>query len=364
VIFEAFAQADSSTARRYGGTGLGLSICSALVERMGGRIWVESEAGKGSAFHFTARLHLSAEAIGNTPLADKARLRDVPVLVVDDNATNRRILEQTLRTWGMRPLAVESGFAALLALAEARCAGRSYPVLLTDNRMPEMDGFQLVEELRTRNHAPSAAILMLSSDGQPADLGRCRELGISVHLTKPVCQDDLMAALLRVLAPQSVLSSAVPLPPAPVARPLRILLAEDNRVNQRVAVRLLEKRGHSVEIAGDGCQAMEALEQREFDLLLLDVQMPRQDGIETVKAIRAREQASGTHLPVIGLSAHAMTTDRERCLAAGMDDYVTKPIQVEQLFAAIERLVPACAAREMEITGLLPSLTAVTAEQP
>ncbi len=361
VIFEAFAQADNSTARKFGGTGLGLSISAGLVRKMGGRIWVESEAGQGSAFHFTARLGVAAEGAAGITSADLARLRGVSVLVVDDNATNRRVLEQTLRNWGMQPVMAESGFTAILAVAEARVAKRPFPLLLTDNRMPEMNGFELVEALRTRDGAPSAAIIMLSSDGQPADLARCRELGLAAHLTKPVSQDDLMTVLLRTLFPGAA-QAALPVSRAALvaARPLRILLAEDNPVNQKVAVGLLERRGHSVEVAPDGRAALEALARGGFDLALFDVQMPHLDGVEAVKLLRAREgNGEGARLPVIGFSAHAMAADRERCLAAGMDAYITKPIRVERLYAAIEQVTADRASRPLSPPEVLFDRTAL-----
>ncbi len=344
IVFEPFAQADSSATRKYGGTGLGLTISSRLVEMMGGRIWIESEVGQGSRFHFTARFGVAKSA----PLpraVEQVGLQDIPVLVVDDSATNRRILEHMLARWGMKPALAESGEAALTALHRARESGEPFTLVLTDAHMPEMDGFTLAERIKQNPELAGATIMMLTSRGQRGDAMRCRDLGLAAYLTKPIRQSELGEAMLTVLGrkcQKGQISLVTRHSLREGRRGLRILLAEDNAVNQQLSLRLLEKWGHKVVVTGNGREALAALEKSVlggFDLLLMDVQMPEIGGFEATAIIREREKATGCHIPIIAMTAHAIKGDRERCLAAGMDGYISKPIRAQELFEAIEGLV-------------------------
>ena len=344
AIFEAFTQADGSMSRTYGGTGLGLTISSRLVGFMHGRIWVESEPGKGSHFHFTAHFGLQKTPARIVVPRDPITLRDMRVLVVDDNATNRQILLKMLTNWHINPTAAESGAKAIIALRESQGLGRIYPLILLDAQMPEMDGFALAETIKRNPDWKSATIMMLSSAGQRGDARRCRELGVTAYLTKPVRQAELLDAILTALGtkPRKEVTSALVTRHSlrETGNQLRILLVEDNAVNQVLAVRLLEKRGHSVTVAGNGKEALTALEKNTFDLVLMDVQMPEMDGFEATAAIREKEKASRHHLPVIAMTAHAMAGDRERCLEAGMDDYITKPIRPQELSDLLKHYSP------------------------
>jgi two-component system sensor histidine kinase/response regulator len=338
AIFEAFAQADTSTTRRYGGTGLGLTISTRLVEMMGGKIWVDSEVGKGTQFHFTLNLGVGdpkALQVGS-PVPSEI-LRGVKALIVDDNRTNRRILDGMLQRWGMKPSQVESGAEALTALADAQAANEPFRVILADMHMPRMDGFGLIERIRQQPGLTAATIMMLTSAGHRGDAARCQELGISAYLLKPIRQSELREAIARVLGAAEA-QGAIPLitryslgDARDPGRSLSILLAEDNPVNQRLASRMLEKRGHRVVVSSNGREAVETLAKERFDLVLMDVQMPEMDGFEATIAIRDKEAASGTRLPIVALTAHAMKGDKERCLAAGMDAYLAKPIRPEEL---------------------------------
>jgi len=343
-IFEAFSQADGSTTRKYGGTGLGLSISSRLVKMMNGRIWVESEVGRGSTFHFTADVG-TVESPALAPPSDSVNLLGVRVLIVDDNDLNRCILKRLLSGWGMLSTEADSGQAALIALQEAKDAGQPFSILLTDANMPEMDGFNLAEQVKQDPNLAGATVLMLTSGGQYGDSARCRELGVAAYLTKPVGRSELRAAITRGLGARAL---GTPHRRECVAGrtsesdgilgPLQILLAEDNAMNQKLAVRLLEQAGHTVTVVGNGRRALDALDEQEFDLVLMDVQMPEMDGFEATNAIRKREVTEGGHLPVVAITAYAMKDDRERCLNAGMDDYLSKPIRSAELFEVIDRV--------------------------
>jgi signal transduction histidine kinase/CheY-like chemotaxis protein len=346
-IFDSFTQADASTTRQFGGTGLGLAISARLTDLMGGRIWLESELGKGSVFNFTLNLGICKQPPPLVVPLNPSELSGLPVLVVDDNATNRRILEGILKNWRMQPASAESGPAALTMLANAAAAKTPFRLLIIDVNMPEMDGFQLTERIRQQGDFRTIPIVVLTSSGIRGDAARCRQLEIAAYLTKPVKQSALLDSLLTVFG-TSQLERPVPLVTKYTLeknhRPLNILLAEDNPVNQKIAALIIQKRGHSVVVAGDGEEAVAMLaaqqtQEHPFDLILMDVQMPKMDGFEATTAIRKREKNTPEHIPIIALTAHAMKGDRETCLNAGMDAYVPKPLKPEALFETIEQVI-------------------------
>ncbi len=341
VIFEAFSQADSSTTRRYGGTGLGLAISAQLVELMGGRLSVESQAGRGSTFHFSARFEVQQPGM-ETPPARWRTLTDLPVLIVDDNATNRRILEEVFTNWRMRPVAVESGATALATLEKSLRAGQPFAVVLLDGHMPDMDGFAVAERISRDHGYADIKLVMLTSASQPEDVARCRKLGISAYLTKPIKQSELFDVIITAIGQTEGERPRAPKRskrPRRAQRRLHVLIAEDNPVNQLLARRIFEKLGHQVTVVGNGREALSAVQAGNFDLVAMDVQMPEMDGLAATAAIRAWEKAAGTHTPILAMTAHAMKGDRERCLAAGMDGYTSKPIRIGELEQAIAQLV-------------------------
>jgi two-component system sensor histidine kinase/response regulator len=342
LIFEPFSQADASTTRKYGGTGLGLTISTRIVSMMGGEIWVDSEVGQGTQFHFTVRME-AAETIRRSGEAPPAgALKGVTVLVVDDNPTSRRILRAMLERWEMKPTLVEDAEKAMTELLAAQEAGNPFGLVLTDMHMPGVDGFVLIERTRQRPELATTIITMLTSGGQREDAARCKDLGVAGYLLKPIRQWELQRAIAKVLGAKGR-ESAAPLvirrsleDAARTGSPLRLLVAEDNAVNQLLLTRLLEKRGHHVVVVATGRAALEALEKESYDLVLMDIQMPEMDGIEATIALRKIEEGGARHQPVVALTAHAMKGDDERCWAAGMDGYLTKPIQALELDAVLQ----------------------------
>jgi PAS domain S-box-containing protein len=343
AIFEMFEQADASTTRRHGGTGLGLAIASHLVGLMGGRIWVESEVGRGSRFHFVVRLAPAAAEFVEPLSPEPACLHGMPVLVVDDNATNRRILDAVLRSWQMAPTTARSAAEAIQLLLESRQKGEPFRLVLTDAHMPSMDGFMLAEQIKQDSILDSTVVMMLTSGDRPDDMQRCEDLGISAYLLKPIKQSELLEAIqfaLGITVARKELRQAAKRR-APPAAQLRILLAEDSLVNQKLAVALLEEEGHVVAVASNGREACAQAASGNFDLILMDVQMPEMDGLEATAKIRAGEKQSKTHIPIVAMTAHALKGDRERCLEAGMDAYVAKPIRADEVLETIGALIAA-----------------------
>ncbi|MCJ7581043.1 MAG: response regulator, partial [Candidatus Aminicenantes bacterium] len=345
-IFDPFVQVDASSTREYGGTGLGLAISSQLVKLMGGKIWVESKLGEGSAFHFTLQMERQENPYKKIVPFDYDDLKDLPVLVVDDNATNRRILQEILTNWSMKPISVDGGKQALEELKKASKRGKPFRLVLLDANMPEMDGFSLGQQIKSDPSFSSTIIMMISSSGIRGDAIACRKLGIEAYLTKPIKQSSLLDAILLVLGKSRTEIQDIPLITRhtlqkSTQRPKKkynILIAEDNVINQKLVVHILQKYGHEVMVVEDGLEAVTAVEKNDFDFVLMDVQMPKMDGFQATIAIRDREKKSGNHIPIIAMTAHAMKGDRERCLESGMDDYLTKPLKLNELVKKIENI--------------------------
>jgi len=341
LIFEAFAQADGSTTRHYGGTGLGLAISSRLTELMNGRIWVDSTPGKGSTFHFTVRFEITRTERPPGIRTCPAELLNLPVLIVDDNDTNRRILLEITKAWGMHSAAVESGGAALAEMKRAALDDNPFRLAIIDSRMPEIDGFELAERIKQDPRISGVIIMMLTSAGQRGEGALCRERGISAYLPKPILRSELLSAILMVLgqradncAPSLVTRYSL----RETSRKLRILVAEDNPVNQTVVMRMLEKMGHLPKLAQNGQEALTMLDAGIFDLVFMDVQMPEIDGLTTTRKIRERERETRSHIPIVAMTAHAMKGDKERCLEAGMDGYLTKPLSRQGIAEVIAEI--------------------------
>ncbi len=341
-IFDAFTQADTSTTRKYGGTGLGLAISTRIVQLMEGHIWATSQVGKGSTFCFTARFALATERPLSAARVDLTALRGTRVLITDDNATNRFILSEMTKNWGMVASDASDAGKAIDALRDAQRQGQPYRILISDVNMPEVDGCTLLEAVREDPEISRTAVIMLTSGARPGDVQRCERLGIVARLMKPVVQAELLDAIgmaVGVGERQAEADAADATPPAQAVSPLRVLLAEDSLMNQRLAVALLEKEGHHVEVAKNGRQVLEMLDRGSFDVILMDVEMPELDGYAATEQIRQREAGTGQHIPIIAMTAHAMKGDRERCLAAGMDDYIAKPIRGLQLMELLQRVL-------------------------
>jgi len=356
-IFKAFQQADSSTTRKYGGTGLGLAICADLTQLMQGRIWVDSAEGHGSTFHFTAHFDLPTKAKKGAPEPPHSLL-GLPVLVVDDNETNRRILQEMITNWKMKPVPASNGLEAQELLENARRKGKAFRLAVIDAGMPQLDGFELATRIKRNPDLKQTAVILLASAGHGEQLSKAKQMDVAA-LTKPVKQSELWDAILTVLlAPRrrKEVHKGPERRRKATTHPLRILVAEDNPVNQELVLHLLDRRGHSVILAENGREAVNAAERHAFDVVLMDVQMPEMGGLEATQAIRAKERATGKHLPILAMTAHAMEGDRERCLASGMDGYIAKPIDPKCFLNIVEaaasaRIIEECAVEANRVSA-------------
>jgi two-component system, sensor histidine kinase and response regulator len=362
-VFSPFEQAESSTTRRFGGTGLGLAISRQLVEMMHGRIWVDSELGRGSTFHFTSEFGIAADQHRPDPV-ELGSLQGLPVLVVDDNVTNRRILSEMLQQWDMQPVLADSAAAARQALQTAEASQRPIRLILLDHHMPGEDGVHFAESIRGKLNYGQCPIIMISSGSSPSDVEIGQKYGIDRFMTKPVIASELLDEVLRqfgryTTAMPAELPSATP---HSQVHPRRVLLVEDNEINRRVAVGLLHSRGHQVVLAENGQEAVNTLADQEFDVVLMDMQMPVMDGYEATAAIRQREHQTGGHIPIVAMTAEALKGDRERCLNVGMDDYVSKPIKPTEMYRAIERFPALCLPADAQPRDRQASAEAIVAE--
>jgi two-component system sensor histidine kinase/response regulator len=342
-MFEAFEQADKSTTREYGGTGLGLAISKQLVELMHGEISIESEVGKGTAFHFTARFKLQPKPAVSRYESDREYMQGLKVLVVDDNETNRFILQEMTNVWGMSPVVATGVDEAIEVMEKARCGGEPIQLVLTDMYMPRRDGFDLIEWLHARPEYSDVKVMILSSGPTPEHRTRAKEMKVASYLTKPIRQSTLFDAIATAVGPaEAVTVEATTVPTAidqgQTVPALQVLLTDDNPVNQMTATTMLQKLGHAVVVANNGRQAVEMVNEQRFDMVFMDVQMPEMDGVTATGEIRKRERETGRHIPIVAMTAHAMRGDRERCLEAGMDDYVSKPIRRKDLAEVIARV--------------------------
>lgn len=341
-IFAPFTQADSSMTRSYAGTGLGLSICRELVELQGGKIWLESESGKGSRFHFTISTEVAAatEAPTSTEEMPIDELAGTRVLVVDDNETTRRILKEMLESWSMIPSTADSAEAAIQRLEAAAEEGEGFPLLLVDAVMPNADGIELLQKIEATTESAGASILMMSPADQHLFRKRSNGLSVGAFVEKPVSQSSLLNGIREAVGDVAVLRTpSQTIVPGQVS--LNILVAEDIPANQKVVSAILKKRGHKVTMAHNGREAIDLQQREDFDIVLMDVQMPVLDGLQATKSIRELEAEKSKRIPIVAMTAHAMKGDREACLAAGMDAYVSKPLDAELLLKTIEKLVDA-----------------------
>ena len=337
-LFQEFQQAQTSGKRLYGGTGLGLAVCRSIVTLMGGTIGLKSMPGEGTTITFDAHFDVAPESQPAPPVPSAEDLQGMPILIIDDNATNRRILSELTRQWKMKPQVCDSGESGLAELTRAASEGNPYRLLLLDEQMPGMDGMEVLERIRRNPMLQSAVIMMLTSSDQVKSAARCRQMGVETYLTKPISASDLLGSI-RLAIGVHTPASMVTVPAAGISASslsLRILLAEDNLVNQKVAMGMLAKMGHRITLARNGLEALEQWRRSDFDLILMDVQMPEMNGLQATTQIR-REEAIGVHVPIVAMTASAMSEDRDRCLAAGMDDFISKPVS----YQVIEEMITA-----------------------